>query len=395
MNEVNTRNLSDGFKETLMNLGISDKVADYIVDFGYLFIVLFASVFAYYIAKFIINNILRRLIEKSASKWDDYLYENKVFTRLALLIPAVFLEISLHTASSTHPEVVRFIEMGLKIYIISILMIVMVSFLNAVHNIYGELDMAGSRPIKGYLQIGKIITFVVGGISIISIILGQSPLSLLAGIGALSAIVLLIFKDSILGFVAGVQISSNKLLSIGDWITMPKYNTDGTVFDISLVTIKIRNFDNSVSCIPTYTVISDSFQNWRSIGEAGGRRLKRALLIDIGSIRFIYPGLIENLQKKEITVNSKLAGEEVKTNLGLFRCYLIGRLRQIGTINKNASMVVRTLQPTESGIPVEIYAFYNSPDWANFEYFQSALFEEIYAILPEFGLKAFQRSSSI
>jgi len=161
------------------------------------------------------------------------------------------------------------------------------------------------------------------------------------------------------------------------------------------VTIKIRNFDNSVSCIPTYTVISDSFQNWRSIGEAGGRRLKRALLIDIGSIRFIDPELIENLQKKEITVNGQLAGEEVKTNLGLFRCYLIGRLRQSDTINKNASMVVRALQPTESGMPVEIYAFYTSPDWANFEYFQSALFEEIYATLPEFGLKAFQRSSSI
>lgn len=361
--------------------------------FAYLLVVLAASVVAYYIVKLIINNILKRLIEKSKSKWDDYLYEHRVFTRLALLIPAVVLEISLQVASSNLPEGVRFIEMGLKIYIISILMLVVVSFLNAVHRIYAEFEMAGSKPIKGYLQIGKIVTFVAGGISVISIILGQSPLTMLAGLGALSAIVMLIFKDSILGFVAGVQISSNKLLAIGDWITMPKYNTDGTVIDISLVTVKVRNFDNSVSCIPTYSLVSDSFQNWRSMGEAGGRRLKRAFLVDIGTIRFIDPELIENLNKKEIKVDHHLAGEEVKTNLGLFRCYLIGRLRQKSNINSDVSMMVRTLQPNEFGLPIEIYAFYYPPDWTDFENFQAAFFEEIYAILPDFGLKPFQRPS--
>jgi len=353
MNQINASNISSGFKTTLLNLGLSDTIADYIVDFAYLFIVLIVSVVAYYIAKFIINNFLKRLIEKSKSKWDDYLHEHKVFTRLALLLPAFVLEISLQAASSKHPEAVHFIEMGLKIYIISVLMIVMVSFLNAVHHIYDELDMAGSRPIKGYLQIGKIVTFVVGGISGISVILGQSPLSLLAGLGALSAIVMLIFKDSILGFVAGVQISSNKLLAIGDWITMPKFNTDGTVFDISLVTVKVRNFDNSVSCIPTYALVSDSFQNWRSMKEAGGRRLKRAFLIDIRTIRFIDPSVIENLHKKEIKVDHFLTGEEVKTNLGLFRCYMIDRLRQMPVINTDTSLMVRALQPNEFGLPIE------------------------------------------
>ncbi|MEI6455745.1 MAG: mechanosensitive ion channel domain-containing protein [bacterium] len=393
MKEVSAQNISSGLKSTLLDLGFSDTLASYLADFAYLFIVLAASVVAYYIAKYIINNFLKRLIRNSKSKWDDYLYEHKVFTRLALLLPAFVLEVALQAAGSQHPEAVRFIEMGLKIYIIFILMIVIVSFFNAVKQIYGELDISGSKPIKGYIQIGKIITFVVGGISVVSILLGQSPLSLLAGLGAMSAILLLIFKDSLLGFVAGVQISSNKLVSLGDWITMPKYHTDGNVIDISLVTVKVRNFDNSVSCIPTYTLISDSFQNWRSMGDAGGRRLKRSFLIDTGTIRFLNPGILEHLKDKGIQVNIEITGEEVKTNLGLFRCYLIGRLRQIPNINKEASLMVRTLQPGEFGLPVEIYAFYNPPNWSEFENFQASLFEEIIAILPDFGLKAFQRPS--
>jgi miniconductance mechanosensitive channel len=393
MDDVSARQISSGLKEFLLGLGLPDTVASYIVDFAYLFIVLAASIVAYYIAKFIINNFLKRLVRRSKSKWDDHLYENKVFTRLALLLPAFVLEVAIQAAAPQHPDAVRFMEMGLKIYIILILILVIFSFFNSVRKIYGELDMAGSKPIKGYLQIGKIITWLIGGISIISILLGQSPLSLLAGLGALSAVLMLIFKDSLLGFVAGVQISSNRLLSLGDWITMPKYHTDGTVIDISLVTVKVRNFDNSVSCLPTYTLISDSFQNWRSMGDAGGRRLKRAFLVDTATIGFFDPGLVETLKGKGITIDLQILGEEVKTNLGLFRCYLVGRLRGLPNINQNATLMVRTLQPTEFGLPVEIYAFVYPPDWSDFENFQASFFEEIFAALPEFGLRAFQRPS--
>lgn len=393
MSQITTHTLSRGFKGTLTEWGFSDTFAGYLADFSSLIIILFTSVIVYYIAKFIINHFLKRLIEKSSSKWDDHLHEQRVFTRLALLLPAIVLNVSLVPSISKYPEAIKFIGLGLHLYMIFIILLVINSFLNALYHIYGEFEIADSKPIKGYVQIGKIVTYVIGGIAMISVLIGQSPLTLLAGLGAMSAVVMLIFKDSILGFVAGVQLSSNKMLQIGDWITMPKYNTDGTVIDVSLVTVKVRNFDNSVSCIPTYALVSDSFQNWRSMGEAGGRRMKRSILIDVGTIRFMDNSMLANLSSKKIIFPGQdLAGEYV-TNLGLFRIYILSYLKNIPNLNQDASLMVRTLQPAENGLPLELYAFYIPPNWAEFEDFQARLFEHILSIMPEFGLKAFQRPS--
>ena len=393
MQELTTHSINTGLKSTLTEWGFSDTFAGYLADFSSLIIILVSSIVVYYIAKFIINKFLKRLVERSASKWDDHLYEQKVFTRLAMMLPALVLQVSLAPSIAKYPEAIKYIELGLHLYITFIVLLVVVSFLNAVYHIYGELDMSDSKPIKGYVQIGKIITYVVGGIAMISVLIGQSPLTLLAGLGAMSAVIMLIFKDSILGFVAGVQLSGNKMLQIGDWITMPKYNTDGTVIDVSLVTVKVRNFDNSVSCIPTYTLISDSFQNWRSMGEAGGRRMKRSILIDVGTIRFMDSFMVENLKAKNIPVDDRAAADGKTTNLGLFRVYILGYLRSIPNLNQDASLMVRTLQPTENGLPLELYAFYIPPNWAEFEDFQARLFEHILSVIPEFGLKAFQRPS--
>jgi miniconductance mechanosensitive channel len=393
MQEINTHDLATGIKSTLVDWGFSGRFAGYVADFSSLIIILVSSVIVYYIAKFIINKILRRVVERSASKWDDHLYEQRVFTRLAMLLPALVLQVSLAPSISQYPEAIKFIELGLHIYMTFIVLLVVVSFLNAVYHIYGELDISDAKPIKGYVQIGKIITYIVGGIAMISVLIGQSPLTLLAGLGAMSAVIMLIFKDSILGFVAGVQLTSNKMLQIGDWITMPKYNTDGTVIDVSLVTVKVRNFDNSVSCIPTYTLISDSFQNWRSMGEAGGRRMKRSVLIDVGTIRFVDDNLFVSLKSKNLTGAEVMTAGMSTTNLGLFRNYILGYLRGISNLNQDASLMVRTLQPTENGLPLELYAFYIPPNWAEFEDFQARLFEHILSVLPEFGLKAFQRPS--
>jgi miniconductance mechanosensitive channel len=393
MQQITTHSLNTGFKATLTDWGFSETFAGYLADFSSLIIILLSSVIVYYIAKFVINQFLKRLVERSASKWDDHLYSQRVFTRLAMLLPALVLQVSLAPSISKYPEAINFIGLGLHLYMTFIILLVIISFLNAVYHIYGEFDISDSKPIKGYVQIGKIVTYVVGGIAMVSVLIGQSPLTLLAGLGAMSAVIMLIFKDSILGFVAGVQLSSNKMLQIGDWITMPKYNTDGTVIDVSLVTVKVRNFDNSVSCIPTYTLISDSFQNWRSMGEAGGRRMKRSILIDLGTIRFMNRNMLDNLKlKKIIPVEQALADESV-TNLELFRIYILNYLRNIPNLNQDASLMVRTLQPTENGLPVELYAFYIPPNWSDFEDFQARLFEHILSILPEFGLKAFQRPS--
>jgi miniconductance mechanosensitive channel len=393
MHQITASTLNHDFKSTLTNWGVPDVFAGYLADFSSLIIILISSVIVYYIAKFIINQFLKKLIEKSSSRWDDHLYEQKVFTRLAMMLPALLLQVSLAPSISKYPEAIKFIEIGLHLFMTVIMMRVVVSFLNAVYHIYSDLDLSDSKPIKGYVQIGKIITYLVGGIAMVSVLIGQSPLALLAGLGAMSAVIMLIFKDSILGFVAGVQLSSNKMLNIGDWITMPKFNTDGTVIDVSLVTVKVRNFDNSVSCIPTYTLVSDSFQNWRSMGEAGGRRMKRSILIDVGTIRFMDSAMFDNLETKNLLTGEPDLHDKDATNLGLFRIYILNYLRNIPNLNQDASLMVRTLQPTENGLPLELYAFYIPPNWAEFEDFQARLFEHILSVLPEYGLKAFQRPS--
>jgi len=254
--------------------------------------------------------------------------------------------------------------------------------------------MAVSKPIKGYIQIGKIIVYIVGGIIIISTLIGQSPITILAGLGAVSAVLILIFKDSILGFVAGVQLSSNNMLKIGDWITIAKHNSDGIVVDISLVTVKVRNWDNSVSLIPTYTLISESFLNWRSMMDAGGRRLKRSFLIDIRSIKTVDKNLFDKTRDFITSENFLVKSTERLTNLELFRHYLMDHLKKVPEINTGAGILVRLLQSSETGLPVEIIVYTRFPDYPSFESFQSELFEHIYSVLHIFELSAYQRPSN-
>lgn len=395
MATVNTDTFQETLQSTLTGWGFSGHFAKYIADFSVLIIILIASIIIYYISKFIINRVLRGLVEKSNNKWDDLLLEEKVFTRLALLLPALFLQVALTPTISEYPEAIRIIGIALKVYMTAVVILVVVSFLNTVYRIYGELEVADKKPIKGYLQVARIIVFIVGGISIISILIGESPMTLLAGLGAMSAILLLIFKDSILGFVAGVQLSGNKMLMIGDWITMPKYNADGTVIDVSLVTVKVLNFDNSVTFIPAYTLVSDSFQNWRNMADAGGRRMKRSILIDIGTIRFLDDTLLESLKKREIAIAHLLVEGEEQTNVGLFRSYLFDYLKTLPNVNPDAFQIVRQLQATEFGLPLEVVAFFNPPDILPYEMAVAKLFEHVFAVLPEFGLKAFQRPSGM
>jgi len=390
---INVESVGSGFRALLLKWGFGDTAARHIVDFSSLFIVFLISVVVYQVAKLLINRVLKRMVEQSENKWDDHLYEQKVFTRLALMLPLIIIQVSLAPTISDYPHAVNILNTILKLLEVGVFLLVGVSFLNAIYKIYGDYELATAKPIKGYVQIGKIILFIIAGIIAISVLIGQSPLSLLAGLGAMSAVLMLIFKDSLLGFVAGVQLSNNKMLHIGDWITMPKYNADGTVLDISLVTVKIRNFDNSVSCVPTYVMISDSFQNWRSMGEAGGRRLKRSLNIDVMTICFACEEIIANLKKKGFYREVSLAETGAMTNLGLFRRYLYDFLKSNPLINQDSTLMVRHLPAGDTGLPIEIYAFYNPPDWENAENTTAAIFENIYAVLPEFGLAAFQRPS--
>lgn len=391
MKTLNSYTFGVKLKELLLSWGLSDKFSTYIVDFSVLFLIFLGSIIIYYILKFILNRFLKKLIDKSVSKWDDYLFEEKVFTRLALLIPALIIQFFLSETVAAHPHAIHLIDVVLKLYMIAIMLLVGISFLNTVYKIYGEFEVAISKPIKGYIQIGKIIVYIIGGIIIISTLIGQSPLTILAGLGAVSAVLLLIFKDSILGFVAGVQLSGNNMVKIGDWITIAKHNSDGIVVDISLVTVKVRNWDNSISLIPTYTLISESFLNWRSMMDAGGRRLKRSFLVDIRSIKAVDQNLLGKTRNFITSENFPVNSTDMLTNLGLFRHYLMDHLKKVPEINPGAGILVRLLQSTDTGLPIEITVYTRFPDYPSFESFQSELFEHIYSILNVFDLSAYQQ----
>ena len=374
--------------------GFSEKVIRYTIDFSGLFIILLTSILLYQFIKYVVNRFLKRLVLHSESKWDDHLYEQKVFSRLALIVPALIINLFLGSVISDYPTAIHFIKSLLEIYTLVILTLVGNSFLNAVYHIYGDLEIAIAKPIKGYVQIGKIILFLIASIILFSLLIGQSPMTLLAGLGAMSAILLLIFKDSILGFVAGVQLSSNHMLHIGDWMTMPKYNVDGVVIDISLVIVKVRNFDNSVSMIPTYSLITDSFQNWRTMMEAGGRRVKRALFLEINSITPVDDALKQKLAQYEIPDHAFDALSGKQANLGVYRWFLLDFLRKHPDVNQQMSILVRILPVSENGLPLEIYLYSMLPDLFSFEQFQAELFEFILATIPDFGLKVYQRPAA-
>lgn len=392
MPAVTPIDLDDRFRQTLTEWGLGEKWATYSADFSSVFILLAVTTVIYYILKYIIQRILKRLIARSRSQWDDYLYEHKVFSRLAMIVPPLILDLFLPELIAGYPKAILYITMGLKVYMTLILLLVANSFLNASYHIMSDREDAASKPVKGYIQVAKIVAAVIAGIIIISTLLGQSPLTILAGLGALSAVLLLIFKDSILGFVAGVQISSNNMLQIGDWISMPAFGVDGIVTDISLVIVKVRNFDNSVATVPTYSFITGSFQNWRNLFENGGRRLKRFFLVDADSIRFADKEFLRKLNELDLP-EDLLQEDEQLTNLGVFRRYLAHYLKRHAWVNKEMSVVVRQLQPTETGIPVELQAFSLHKEYVEFEKFQSELFEYIFAIMPMFGLRVYQRPS--
>ena len=354
-----------------------------------------AAIIVYYILRFIINRFLKRLVVRSKSKWDDYLYEHKVFTRLCLIVPALIIDLFLSSVISDYPRAIHFIEVVLEVYTASIMILVAISFLNAVYHIYGNFEVANSKPIKGYVQILKFIVFVVGAIIISSMLIGQSPIRLLAGLGALSAVLLLIFKDPILGFVAGVQISTNNMLQIGDWMSMPSHNVDGTVIDISLVIVKVRNWDNSISTLPTYTLITESFQNWRDLMPSGGRRMKRFLQLDITSIKPCDQPLLKKLEKYQLPEVIAGKGVTEQTNLGYFRYYLMDLLRTHPDVNQQMTILVRQLQPTQDGLPLELVAYCIVSDLAMFENFQASLFEHIISVIPDFELRLYQRENSL
>ena len=371
---------------------------------------LILSIIANVVAKRITLKGLTRLIVRTETRWDDILLERKVFTRLSHLAPAIVLYIMLPLALEGYDRLIGFTTDILFIYIIIVGILVLNSFLNAVLDIYSTLEISKEIPIKGIIQILKIVILFIVGIFIISILLDKTPLFLFSGLGALTAVLLLIFKDAILGFVAGIQLAANKMVAHGDWIEMPKYGADGDVLEVALTTVKVQNWDKTVTTIPTYALISESFKNWRGMQLSGGRRIKRAVYIDINTIKFCTEEMIERFSKvryiaeymekkqKELDkynkerqlVDSAPPDKRQLTNVGTFRAYVVSYLKNHPMINQEMTFLVRQLAPTEHGLPIEIYVFCKDKVWANYEAIQSDIFDHILAVVPEFDLKVFQ-----
>lgn len=394
--------------DLLDNYDLSPKVSNYLFYVILTAIVLAICIIVNVISKKIIIKLIARIIHRNKYHWDDILLDRRLFHRMANILPGIIVFIF----APAYGAAAALIRRGAAVYVLFMMLFVMNSLLDAIHDIYSQFPISKVRPIKGLLQVVKIIFYIIIGIVIIGTLMNQNPLLLLSGIGALAAVFSFVFKDSILGFIAGIQLTSNDMLRIGDWIEIPKYGADGDVIDITLNTVKVQNFDKTIVSLPAYALVSDSFKNWRGMMEFGGRRIKRSIYIDVNSITFCTPAMIEKYKKinylkdyiisKEKELKSYNQGNSSNqellingrylTNVGTFRAYIQFYLNHHPQLNQNIQLV-RQLPPGEYGLPLEIYAFSNTTVWAVFESIQSDIFDHILSIAGEFDIRIFQNPS--
>ncbi len=379
---------------------------------------IFAAIVLLWIAFFsmVIHFVLHRLLIQWAGSrattsrqiWQKALFERKLFNRLALTLQGIILQIQAGLWLDNQPTLLMAIEIAMRLWILIFGTLALFSLIDALQNIFLRKPTMRHFPLRGVMQSIKLVSALLIGLMIISILMGKSVLILLSGLGAVSAVMMLVFKDPILGLVAGIQLPANNMLAIGDWLEMPKFGADGNVVDISLTTVKVRNWDKTITTIPTYALISDSFKNWRGMSESGGRRIKRSLYLEISSVRFLSDDEVRQLHKikllspylndksKEIKhYNSELAKEfsapvndRRLTNLGTLRAYMVAYLKSHHRIHQQMTLMVRQLAPGPDGLPMEVYAFANTTVWGEYEGIQSDIFDHFLAILIEFGIRA-------
>lgn len=359
------------------------------------------------------KRILKALVARTKTTWDDVVVEAGFIDRIIIFIPAViaYRLLDLFYPAGSRSLAVTSILMHAVLIVLGVLAVD--TLLNAFAKIYRQSERARTVPIKGFLQVIKIVLYFVAIILLIATVLGKSPVYLFSGLGALTAVLMLVFKDAILGFVAGIQLTTNRMVAIGDWLEMPKYGADGDVIDIALTTVKVQNWDKTITTIPTYALISDSFKNWRGMQESGGRRIMRSINIDLGTVKFCDQEMLDRFakiqyiqdyldaKKKEIgRYNEEIgAGSDCLvngrhlTNLGTFRAYVVAYLRHHPQINQEMTFLVRQLQPGPDGVPIQIYVFCKDKVWANYEAIQADIFDHILAVVPEFDLRLFQNPS--
>lgn len=396
----------------LVSWGLINDSSSLLDNFVILLLIILLTIGIDYVCRYFVLGMFRRLAEKTKNTLDDLIIERKIINKIIHIIPAILVYQLLPLAfpQEEMPNTLHILEKCCLVYAIAVSLRFINASLNLIHEIYSKKESLKNKPLKGFIQIIQVITFFIGMILIVSVAIDKSPVSLFAGLGASAAILMLVFKDTILGFVAGIQLSANNMLRAGDWITMNKYGADGTVIEVTLNAVKVRNFDNTITTIPPYALVSDAFQNWRGMQESFGRRVKRSINIDMNSVCFCTPEMLEKFRKIALLTDyidnkedelhryneehhidsSVLVNGRRQTNLGVFRAYLQRYLSNLPTVSKELTCMVRHLQPTEKGIPIELYFFSANKDWIIYEGVQADVFDHVLAVIPEFGLNVFQ-----
>ncbi len=399
----------------LIGLGLSEGNANIFREFFWVIIILILAFLSFYVTRYFISKVVHMIVVRTKTRWDDILAEKRVFIKLAYLAPAITINFLTTYALSDFEFLNRIIQIVTAIYMVIIILTVINAILNSIVDIYDTYDVSKEKPITGYMQVGKIMAYIIAGVIIITVLLGDHNLGWVAGFGAFSAVLMLVFKDPILGFVGGIQLTANNMVRIGDWIEMPKYGANGTVTEITLTTVKVQNWNKTITTIPTYTMVTDYFKNWRGMDESGGRRIKRSINIDMNSINFCTPEMLERFMKFEyvseyvektekvmLEYNKKknidddlLVNGRRQTNVGVFRAYLKGYLRNNPKVNPEMTFLVRQLEPGSEGLPIEVYVFSRDQEWSNYEDIQADIFDHILAVIPEFDLKVFQQPTGL
>ena len=370
-----------------------------------------AAVIINLIVKHVLVRAVRAVAKRSDVTWDDALVAHNVFGRIVQVVPALIVFIGAPFVPDLPEDGVQLIRNVAMGYMVLMLTLALTAMLSAANTIYAASPVARERPLKGFVQLVQIVVWILGGVLIIAAVLDRSPLLLLSGFGAMTAILLLVFKDTILSLVASVQLTAQDMVRVGDWIEMPQFGADGDVVDVQLHTVKVQNWDKTITTIPTHRLITDSFKNWRGMSLSGARRIKRAIFVDVSTIRIqsqdevdhfrrfaLLKDYIKNKERELAEYNAKLSSEvdaEVNrrrlTNVGTFRAYAYNYLKNHPKIHKGMTLIVRQLSPGPEGLPLEIYCFTNTTEWAVYEDIQSDIFDHLLAIVPEFGLRLYQK----
>ena len=386
-------NLGSWMNGILIGWGVDPKIANTFDEMIIAALLVILAIGLDYLCQAIFVGSMKKLAQHTHYQWDSLLLKRKVVHHLVHTIPGILVYALLPLAFIRGKGLLLLSQKICAVYIVFALLLAINGFILVFLDMYNMRQVNKNRPIKGFMQVLQVLLFFIGGIVIIAILIGKSPASLFAGLGASAAILMLVFKDTILGFVAGIQLSANDMLRPGDWITVPGSNANGIVQEITLNTVKIQNFDNTISTIPPYTLVSASFQNWRCMVESGGRRVMKSIFLDLNTIKFCTPDML-NTFRKEIPLLADYKPNEgvTPTNSQMFRVYVEKYLTSLPVVNTDLDLIISQLQSTEYGVPIQIYFFSRNKIWKEYERIQSDIFDHFFAMVPKFELKVYQYS---